>query len=88
MRLILCLVQNGMTLLHIACSNGHDKVVHTLLNHGVQVNVQDEVSDISCMHVKLCNTTEVNKATLVTQEINKNIVYVLSLLSYDFNHVE
>ena len=73
--------------MYIACSKGHDKVVQTLLNHGVQVDVQDEVSDISCIHVKLCNTTEVNEATLlVTQEINKNDVYVLSLLSYDFNH--
>ena len=38
-------------------------------------------------HVKLCNATEVNEGTLlVIQEINKNDVYVLSLLSYDFNH--
>ena len=73
--------------MYTACSNGHDKVVQTLLNHGVQVDVQDEVSEITCIRVKLCNTTEVNEATLlVTQEINKNDVYVLSWFSYDFNH--
>ena len=73
--------------MYVACYNGDDKVVEALLNHGAQMNVKDKVSDISCIHVKLCNTTEVNEATLlVTQEINKNDVYVLSLLSYDFNH--
>ena len=72
MTLILCLVQFGETPLYTACSNGHDEVVQALLNHGVQVDVQNEVSDISCIYVKLCNTAEVNKATLVTQEINKD----------------
>ena len=72
--------------MHIACSKGHDKVVEALLDHGAQVDVQDKVSDISCIHVKLFNTTEVNEATLlVTQKINKNDVYVLSLFSYDIN---
>ena len=61
MTFILYLVQNGKIPLHIACSNGHDKVVQVLLDHGVQVDVQDRVSDISCIHVKLCNTTEVNE---------------------------
>ena len=46
---ILCLVQNGQTSLHIACSKGHDKVVEALLNHGAQVDVQDEVSNMSCI---------------------------------------
>ena len=68
MTLILYLLQFGWTPLYTACSNGHDKVVQALLDHGVQVDVQDEVSGISCIHVKLCNTTEVNEATLVTQE--------------------
>ena len=83
--LILYLVQNGHTPLYIASFIGHDKVVQALLDHGVQMDVQNKVSHISCIHVKLCNTTEVNEATLVTQEINKNDVYVLSLFSYDFN---
>ena len=60
MTLILCLVQFGQTPLYIACSDGHDKVVQVLLDHGVQVDVQDKVSDILCIHVKLCNTTKVN----------------------------
>ena len=43
-----------MTPLCIACYNGHYKVVQVLLDHGVQVDVADKVSDISCIHVKLC----------------------------------
>ena len=38
----------------IACYKGHDEVVQVFLDHGVQVNVPDKVSDISCIHVKLC----------------------------------
>ena len=63
MTLILYLIQNGQTPLHIACSKGHDKVVQALLDHGVQVDIPDKVSDISCIHVKLCNKTKVNGAT-------------------------
>ena len=51
MTLILYLVQYGRTPLYIACSNGHDKVVQALLDHGVQVDVLDKVSDISWIHV-------------------------------------
>ena len=47
MTLILYLVKDGKTLLHIACYRGHDKVVQVLLDHGVQVDVPDKVSDIS-----------------------------------------
>ena len=57
MTLILYLVQNGQTPLHTACSKDRDKVVQVLLEHGVQVDVKDKVSDISYIHVKLCNTT-------------------------------
>ena len=77
MTLLLCLVQFGQTPLYKACFNGHDKIVQVLLVHGVRVDVQNVVSDISCMHVKLCNKTEIDEATLVTQEINKNDVHVL-----------
>ena len=55
-----------MTPLYIACYKGYDKVVQLLLDHGVQVDVPDKVSDISCIHVKVCNTTDVNKSILVT----------------------
>ena len=56
-----------MTPLQVACHKGHDKIVQLLLDHGVQVDIPDEVSDISCIYVvKLCNTTKINKATLVT----------------------
>ena len=51
MTLILYFIQRGQTPLYIACANGHDKVVQALLDHGVQVDILDEVSDISCIHV-------------------------------------
>ena len=81
MTLILCLVQIGQTPLYTACSNGHDNIVQALLDHGVQVDIPDKVSDISCIHVKLCKKTEIDEATLVRQEINKNDVHVLSCCS-------
>ena len=37
--------------LHIACYKGNYKVVQVLLVHGVQVDVQTKVNDISCIHV-------------------------------------
>ena len=86
MTLILYLIQYGQSPLYVACRNGHDKVVQALLDHGVQVDVQDQVSDILCSLIKLCNTTEVKEATSVTQEINKNYVYVLSLSNCDFDY--
>ena len=81
MTLILYFIQSGQTPLYIACANGHDIVVQALLDHGVQVDIRDKVSDISCIHVKLCNKTEIDEATLVTQEMNKNDVHVLSCYS-------
>ena len=93
MTLILCLVQIGKTPLYIACSNGHDKIIQALLDHGVQVDVPDKVSDISCIHVKLCNKTEIDEATLVTQEINKmKFIYchcsaMTSIVEYQYNYI-
>ena len=81
MTLILYFIQSGQTSLYIACANGHDRVVQALLDHGVEVDIPEEVSDISCIHVKLCNKTEIDEATLVRQEINKNDVHVLSCCS-------
>ena len=43
-----------MTPLSIACYNGSYKVVQVLLDHGVQVDVPNKVSDISCIQVMLC----------------------------------
>ena len=65
MTLILYFIQSGQTPLYIACINGHDKVVQALLDHGVQVDIPDEVSDISCINFKLCDTTEIIGATLI-----------------------
>ena len=65
MTLILCLAQFGQTLLYKACANGHDKVVQALLDHGVQVDIPDKVSDILCINFKLCDTTEFIGATLI-----------------------
>ena len=62
--------------MYIACSNGHDKVVQILLDHGAQVDVPENVSNISCIPIRLCNTTEVNKATLVTNECVINVLNV------------
>ena len=42
-----------MTPLFSACYSNDVKVVKVLLDHGVQVDVQDKVSDISYIHVKL-----------------------------------
>ena len=81
MTLILYFILSVQTPLYIACANGHDKVVQALLDHGVQVDVRNKVSDISCIHVNVCNKTEIDEATLVTQEINKNDVHVLSCCS-------
>ena len=81
MTLILYFIQSGQTPLYIACDNGHDKVVQALLDHGVQVDIPDKVSDISGIHVNLCHKTKIDEATLVTQEINKNDVHVLSCCS-------
>ena len=59
--------------MHTACYNDHVSVVQVFLEHGVQVDVPDQVSDISCIHVKLCDATEVNEAILVTLKINKRL---------------
>ena len=71
--------------MYIACYNGNDQVVQLLLEHGVKVDVPDEVSDISCIHVKLYNKTEVNEGTLSHRKFTKmkNDVYVFS---YVFNY--
>ena len=45
----------------MASDNGHDKVVQLFLDHSVQVDVPDKVSDISCIHINLYNTAEVNE---------------------------
>ena len=70
---ILYFVKNGRTSLNTACYYGHDKVVQALLDHGVQVDVPNKVSDISCSLVKLCNTTEVNEATLSHMKLTKTM---------------
>ena len=55
----------------IASYEGHDKVVQLLLDHGVQVDVPDMVSDYIFIHVDILRindvyTTEVNELTSVT----------------------
>ena len=35
-----------MTPLYVACYKGRDKVVQVFLDHGVEVDVSDKVSDI------------------------------------------
>ena len=39
-------IQGGWTALHVACMNGHDKVVKILLQAGADLNIQDKVSDL------------------------------------------
>ena len=50
---------------YLACSCGLDKVVQLLLEHDVQVNVQDKVSSLSFVHFKLSSTTQYNNVTFV-----------------------
>ena len=60
--------------MYIACCKGHGKIVQVLLDHRVQVDVSDNVSDISCIDVKLHDTTNFIEAILVIKKINKNIM--------------
>ena len=41
-----------MTPLYVTCDKGHDKIVQLLLDHGAQVDIADEVSDICCIDVQ------------------------------------
>ena len=52
--IIFHVVQEGKTPLDIARYKQYDKVVEVFQCHGVQVNVPDEVSDMSYICVKLC----------------------------------
>ena len=74
--------------MYIACYRGHDKVVQVLLDHSVQVDIQDKVSDISCIHVKLYDTTEVNKATLSHKKLTKMMSMcsaITTIMKYQYN---
>ena len=62
--------------MYIACYKGHDKVVQVLLDHGAKADVPDKVSNISCIHVKLCNTTEINEATLSQRKLTKKCLCI------------
>ena len=63
--------------MHLACSNGHDKVVQVLLDHCVQVDIQDKVSNILFVHFKLSSTTEFNNVTMVIKT-QMNLIICLS----------
>ena len=49
----------------VACDNGYNKIVEVLLVHGVQVDVSDKVSDISCIHDKLCKHWHVHVLNII-----------------------
>ena len=51
--------------MHVACDNGYDEIVLVLLEHGVQVDVLDKVSDLSCIHVKLCKYWHLNVLNII-----------------------
>ena len=69
--------------MYIACYRGHDKVVKVFLDHGVQVDVPDKVSDILCICVKLYKYWHLQvldimdvylmAITLATWEIDKTV---------------
>ena len=67
--------------MHLACCNGHDKVVQVLLDHGVQVDVQEKVSNILLVYFKLSNTREFNNITLVIKTQNEFDNLFMKLLS-------
>ena len=47
--------------MYIACYQINNGVVQVILDHGVQVDVPNKVSDILCIHIELYNTVEINE---------------------------
>ena len=46
------LLQDGVTPLHIACSDGHTETVNLLLNNNADISATDNVSDKILLSVK------------------------------------
>ena len=51
--------------MYIACYNGHDEVVNVFLDHGVNMDAPDKVSDISCIHIKVYKYRHVNVSNII-----------------------
>ena len=67
--------------MYFTCSNGHDKVVQVLLEHDVQVNVQNKVSNLSFVHFKLSSATQFNNVTFVIKTQMNLIILFMKVLT-------
>ena len=47
---IVCYIQNGWTALHAACQEGKEQVVEALIVAQADLNLQTNVSDITCFN--------------------------------------
>lgn len=52
--------KNTMTPLHLACVMGQDEIVHYLIEHGANPNIQTNIKGYSCLHLAvLANKPEI-----------------------------
>ena len=73
--------------------NGHDKVVQVFLDHDVQVDVSDKVSNISCNLFKLCKHWYVHVLDIInvyTMEVKTVSMYchcsaIVVIMVYQYN---
>lgn len=66
--------KNAMTPLHVACILGHDYIVHYLIDHGADPNLQTNVKGYNCLHLAvLANKPEIIIELLTKTEANPSL---------------